>query len=184
MQLEQTLEMYQPIQTQRAMPERRQRSYTIVDLESLSASALYTGEIQNGASDWVGNMSSLGGGDIFGGTRRRSIFDRLDESVEEYKRAHPSLFPDKPSMGTSRPLKYEPRPLKYEPLTIRDLPESGVQLHIHENPGGSASLVDYSRKHIGMGSYDAAMADLLADNFDLKKYLTKSNFKFKLPEDD
>ena len=32
------------MQMQRAMPEQRQRVYTIVDLESLSASALYTGE--------------------------------------------------------------------------------------------------------------------------------------------
>ena len=39
MQLEQTLEMYQPIQTQGA--QERQRIYTIVDLENLSASALY-----------------------------------------------------------------------------------------------------------------------------------------------
>ncbi len=40
MQLEQTLEMYQPMQTQRI--QERQRVYTIVDLESLSASALYS----------------------------------------------------------------------------------------------------------------------------------------------
>jgi len=42
MQLEQTLEMYRPMQMQRT--QERQRVYTIVDLESLSASALYTGE--------------------------------------------------------------------------------------------------------------------------------------------
>ena len=59
MQLEQTLEIYQPMQTQRTMPERRQRSYTIVDLESLSASALYTGEIQNGADAWRGNIRNI-----------------------------------------------------------------------------------------------------------------------------
>jgi len=40
MQLEQTLEMYQPMQIQRTKPEM-QRVYTIVNLESLSASALY-----------------------------------------------------------------------------------------------------------------------------------------------
>src|SRR3989338_10470860 len=178
MQLEQTLEIYQQMQTQRTMPERRQRSYTIVDLESLSASALYTGEIQNGASDWVGNMSSLGGGDIFGGTRRRSIFDRLDESVEEYKRAHPSLFPDKPSMGTSRPLKYEPRPFKYEPLTIRDLPESGVQLHIHEQPGGKAHLKYNDGTYSEINSYDAAMADKLAqDQFNFKRFLSQCKLR-------
>lgn len=43
MQLEQTLEMYRPMQTQR-VEQQRERVYTIVDLESLSASALYTGK--------------------------------------------------------------------------------------------------------------------------------------------
>ena len=41
MQLEQTLGMYKPMQMQRTEPER-QRVYTLVDLESLSASALYS----------------------------------------------------------------------------------------------------------------------------------------------
>jgi len=39
MQLEQTLGMYQPMQMQRT--QQRERVYNIVDLESLSASALY-----------------------------------------------------------------------------------------------------------------------------------------------
>lgn len=42
MQLERTLEIYKPMQMQRT-PER-QRVYTVVDLEYLSASALYSGE--------------------------------------------------------------------------------------------------------------------------------------------
>lgn len=42
MQLEQTLGMYQPMQTQRT--QERERVYTIVNLESMSASALYTGD--------------------------------------------------------------------------------------------------------------------------------------------
>ncbi len=50
MQLEQTLEMYRPTQIQINLPEQRQRTYTIRDLESLSSTALYTGELQNGAS--------------------------------------------------------------------------------------------------------------------------------------
>ena len=45
MQLEQTLEMYQPMQMQET--QKRQRVYTIVDLESLSASALYSGDSSN-----------------------------------------------------------------------------------------------------------------------------------------
>ena len=48
MQLEQTLERYQPMQMQIAIPEQRRRVYTIVDLESLSASALYTPKIKMG----------------------------------------------------------------------------------------------------------------------------------------
>jgi len=40
MQLEQTLEMYQPMQMQRT--QERERTYTIVNLESMSASALYS----------------------------------------------------------------------------------------------------------------------------------------------
>jgi len=43
MQLENMMEMYQPMQMQRT--QERQRVYTIVDLESLSASALYTPKI-------------------------------------------------------------------------------------------------------------------------------------------
>ena len=42
MQLEQTLEMYQPMQMQRTQEIQRERVYNIVDLESLSASALYS----------------------------------------------------------------------------------------------------------------------------------------------
>jgi len=47
MQLEQTLGMYQPMQMQRTEPQR-ERVYNIVDLESLSASALYTGDSGSG----------------------------------------------------------------------------------------------------------------------------------------
>jgi hypothetical protein len=43
MKLEQTLEIYSTRQTQGRVSER-QRVYTLVDLESLSVSALYTGD--------------------------------------------------------------------------------------------------------------------------------------------
>ncbi len=49
MQLEQTLGMYQPIQTQRTQ-ERQQTYFVVGDLESLSASALY------GKGDSEGNF--------------------------------------------------------------------------------------------------------------------------------
>ena len=50
MQLEQI--MYQPRQMQRAISE--QKVYTIIDLESLSANALYTGEIVCNGGNFVG----------------------------------------------------------------------------------------------------------------------------------
>lgn len=117
MQLEQTLEMYQPMQ--RTQPER-QRVYTIVNLESLSASALY------------GISGPLGG---------------------------------------SRPLSFG----SSGPLTIRDFPSSGFQLKIHEGPGGTAHITKYGTNKIisELNSYDAAMADLLADNLDIRKILKK-----------
>jgi len=64
MQLEQTLEMYQPRQIERT--EERQRVYTIVDLEYLSESALYSdgknfvkkdGTIETVLPKFIGNDS-------------------------------------------------------------------------------------------------------------------------------
>jgi hypothetical protein len=43
MRLEQTLERYQPMQMQRT--QERERVYTFMNLESLSASALYSGDL-------------------------------------------------------------------------------------------------------------------------------------------
>jgi len=105
MRLEQQL-LYEP----RSFEPRqsREKVYTIVDLEYLSASVLYSGDSGSG------------------------------------------------------------------PLTIRDFPASGFQLHIHEGAGGSANIKPYgSKKGIPISSYDAAMADLLADKLDIAKYLRK-----------
>lgn len=46
-------------------------------------------------------------------------------------------------------------------LTIRDFPELGFQLHIHEEPNGSAHFWDYARSlpSVPISSYNAAMAD-------------------------
>ncbi len=55
MQLEQTLEMYQPMQMQRT--REREKVYTIVDLESLSASALYSETKNNVKKD--GTMETI-----------------------------------------------------------------------------------------------------------------------------
>jgi hypothetical protein len=59
MQLEQTLEMYQPMQMQRT--QQRERVYNLVDLESLSASALYTGDSgsSGGGASWIGSTDYI-----------------------------------------------------------------------------------------------------------------------------
>lgn len=54
-------------------------------------------------------------------------------------------------------------------LTIRDFPASGFQLHIHEGEDGSANLKTYNGERIPISSYDAAMADLLANKLKIKK---------------
>lgn len=185
MQLEQTLEMYQPTQRQMRRPaEQRRRTYTMVDLESLSASALYMpGEIENGAMNWVGNLPTIGGSS-------GSIFDRLDRGVESHYRTktigellgYPLPDESKPSMGLSRPLKFESKP-GYEPLSGLRLPELGVDLHIHENPYGKAHIKYKDGTYSEINSYDAAMADKLAqDKFDFKRFF--SQCKLKLPESD
>ncbi len=55
MKLEQRLEMYQPMQMQRV--QERERVYTIVNLESLSASALYMGDNGRHVESYGGNLS-------------------------------------------------------------------------------------------------------------------------------
>ncbi|MCC7574914.1 hypothetical protein KO361_04955 [Candidatus Woesearchaeota archaeon] len=56
-------------------------------------------------------------------------------------------------------------------LTIRDFPVSGVQLHMHEGPGGTAHWRSYDRKDkIPINGYDAAMADLMLPDY-IKKIL-------------
>jgi len=98
MQLENMMEMYQPIQTQRT--QERQTTYFVVgDLESLSASTLYG----------YGNSGDSGGR-----------------------------------------------------MTIRPL--GNTQIHIHEGAGGSAHLKTAKKEYQSIGSYEAAMLDLLLDN--------------------
>src|SRR3989338_5643177 len=80
MQLEQTLEIYRPIQR----TQERQRGYTVVDLESFSASALYN-------SGPFGGSGPLGCG-LGGG----SIFDKMDK------------------FASSRPLEFKPKGMSYK----------------------------------------------------------------------
>ncbi len=58
-------------------------------------------------------------------------------------------------------------------LTIRDFPVSGVQLHIHEGPGGTAHLKTKKNEYFNLNSYDAAMADLELP-IDIKKILKEN----------
>ena len=121
--------MYEPIQESR----KNLRVYQIEDLESLSASVLYT--------DKLPKFSAGGAG-------------------FELPRFAPKPPPDIPLYGN---------------LTIRDFPASGFQLHIHEGAGGSAHILDYARsERYPISSYDAAMADVFADNSAIKKILEKS----------
>ena len=60
--------------------------------------------------------------------------------------------------GTTQLYSFDPPKPK---LTIRDFQASGVQLYIHEGPGGTAHWRPYDRtEKIPINSYDAAMADL------------------------
>ena len=59
------------------------------------------------------------------------------------------------SYGFHMPARIMPEP----ELTIRDMPASGVQLHIHEGEGGTAHLRTYNREKILMDTYSAAMLD-------------------------
>lgn len=59
------------------------------------------------------------------------------------------------------------------PLVIRSFPASGFQLHIHEQPGGIAHIKYPDGTYTEMNSYEAAMADLLADALKIKKDLKK-----------
>lgn len=52
---------------------------------------------------------------------------------------------------------YTPKPKPN--LVIRDLPASGLQLHIHEGHGGTSHLKTYKGDYININSYDAAMMD-------------------------
>lgn len=65
-----------------------------------------------------------------------------------------------------------------EKLMIYDLPNSGGQLHIHTDSSGNyineARLYDYSRKNFKrLNSYEAAMAELYAQNLNFNFTLVK-----------
>ncbi len=189
MQLEQTLEMYNPPSRNVETSARRNRTFVRIDLDHLSATVLYTGELQNGASAWRDNpplgggfsSGSYGSGSPFA-SPFKSIFNTMEEEAEKYAKYKPFVpfvpFEPSPVMGSSRPLDGSGRPLKegYVPMTIR--PFTGFELHIKEQSGGIAHIkYDKGKGYTEINSYDAAMADLLADQMDIKKILARCRLK-------
>ena len=57
-------------------------------------------------------------------------------------------------------------PVKKPKITIRDFPACGIQLHIHEGPGGISHFKTYNEEYIEISSEAAALGDLLADNLE------------------
>jgi hypothetical protein len=57
-------------------------------------------------------------------------------------------------------------------MSFIDLPYCGVQLHMHQEEGGANHFKKYGEEKpfYDLSSYDAAMADILADKLDLKRW--------------
>ncbi|MFT4308709.1 MAG: hypothetical protein ACMXYM_05070 [Candidatus Woesearchaeota archaeon] len=62
------------------------------------------------------------------------------------------------------------KPFNNGNLTIRDMPASGVQLHINEGPGGTTHLKTYDQQRIPIDGYRGAMLDYFLDQNGNKKY--------------
>jgi hypothetical protein len=80
------------------------------------------------------------------------------------------------SYGTFSPI-FKPVISQTDDLTIRDLPASGFQLHIHEGENGTAHLKTYHGDRTLLSSYDAAMADAGKPAYDAMQALD-ALFKF------
>jgi len=128
----------------------RQRIYTTGDLETLSVNVLYS------------LSKPLRAGSLSRPLRPLGLSRPLDAS---------NL-----SGGSSLPIL----PSVSRPLTIRDFPESGFQLHIHEGPGGSANIKAYGEsKGQPISSYDAAIADLFVHKLSEKEKIEELNALFE-----
>ncbi len=72
-----------------------------------------------------------------------------------------------------------------ELLTMRDFPGSGFQLHIHEGEtrhgeyGSKAHLKTYDGEKFRLNSYEAAMADLTADQLGIIQRLKQGKVTWK-----
>ncbi len=147
MQLEKII--YRPTQKQRTIPER-QRVYTIVDLEYLSAGVLY-GLL---SSDPLGQCNSSPLGFSSG-----SIFDRMDDFVK-----------------LSRPLEIESIPLRLKcgprGFKIFDESKGGAPLiRLDYLPHGSKPPmhIQYGESHEDSGRSGKEAAELLAKILELNK---------------
>lgn len=60
-------------------------------------------------------------------------------------------------------------------LSFIDLPESGVQLHMHQEEGGSSHFKRYGepKPFHSVSAYDAAMSDIIANSLGLKRWTKK-----------
>lgn len=135
-QLEQTL-----YESPRIQGKKQQVYFNLGDLESLSASVLYTGD-----------LPPMGPGG-FG----------FSQGVDSYGAVPPIFTKDGRAVSGDSPALYEPAKIQPLPdLTVRDLPASGFQLHIHEEAGGYTHfthLTNGEKSYSEINSYDAAMAD-------------------------
>lgn len=144
----------------------KNKIYTTTDLENLSSVVLYTGDLPSmGAGGCIPNI-----GDSY---LNKPSFFTTNGAVELG------------SVNGYEPIKLQPTPN----LTIRDFPNLGFQLHIHEENGGYTHLKFEKGKgpdkYFEINSYDAAMADggqkaygVMANLERLnKKFLEKSIFK-------
>ncbi len=127
------------------IPRIKERIYSVGDLENLSVTALYYGE-GGGSSGFVG------GG--FGGISKKDM--------DKYGIVVPP--------STKIP-KIQPS----QNLTIRNLPFSGTQLHIHEESGGTSHFKYPDNTYSKINSYDAAMADGGKPAYDAMKLLDSLN---------
>ena len=95
--------------------------------------------------------------------------NRGHKTIDVYAKGTIVLYSGKPigSMGSGMKLGSTHQRSK---LTIRNFPASGVQLHIHEGPDGTAHLKTHKNEYINVNSYDAAMMDYRMDKLNLPKY--------------
>ncbi|MDO8467848.1 MAG: hypothetical protein Q7S56_02790 [Nanoarchaeota archaeon] len=130
-------------QSTRVLPQKQQIYFVVGDLERMSASVLYTGDLPS-----FSNGGLVPSGDSYGAGDTPA---------------------DRVNLGG--PVKYRPG----EDFTVLDLPNLGVQLHMHERPGGKALFKDHKGNKIAeINSYDAAIAALSDKGREIYEELCKT----------